>query len=69
MFHMVNSVHMVFTCCSHAFHRACPSSDNEDLVEVHDRTTEYPKRAPSSLSICALVLDATFNNRNLKTLA
>ena len=27
MFHMVNSVHMVFTCCSHAFHRACPSSE------------------------------------------
>ena len=23
---MVNSGHMGFTCCSHAFHRACPSS-------------------------------------------
>ena len=43
------------------------SLDNEDLVEVHDQTTEFPKRAPSSLTTCALVLDATFNNRNLKT--
>ena len=27
--HMINLVHMVFACSSHAFHRACPSSDIE----------------------------------------
>ena len=32
---MVNSVHMVFTCCSHAFHRACPSSELQKLSAAY----------------------------------